>query len=90
MMGFELRDCRRQAGLSQAALAHFLGVARPTISDWERGHTPISRVAEIATRAVVEQFRAGRLRLPKSVRDRRDVRRTSVFSQFRRWLRARL
>lgn len=44
-IGARLRKARRDAGLSQTALALRLNVRQPDISDWERGvHLPDPRV----------------------------------------------
>jgi transcriptional regulator with XRE-family HTH domain len=37
-LGELIRECRREAGLSQAALAAALGTKQSVVSRWERGH----------------------------------------------------
>lgn len=45
-----VRDLRRMAGLSQAALAASLGVHRTTVARWETGVLPIPKWVELAFR----------------------------------------
>jgi len=70
----DLREQRRDAGLTQAELAHRLGMRRgqATVSAWERGDASVSettagRIADVlaaaaAQRVTAEQLRAGRER----------------------------
>jgi transcriptional regulator with XRE-family HTH domain len=51
----ELRWIRLRLGLSQMALAKELGVTRNTVTRWELGIHPISRLAEVALRGLVRQ-----------------------------------
>ena len=53
MSGGEMRTLREAAGLTQAALADRLDVAKDTVARWERGERPILRVTELATRHVL-------------------------------------
>jgi DNA-binding transcriptional regulator YiaG len=43
---------RRQMGLTQAQLAVELGISRATVTDWERGRTPIKQIAILALRYI--------------------------------------
>ena len=47
MSGEELRECREQLGLTQAELAHEVGVRSDTLSRWERGERKIPKTVEI-------------------------------------------
>ena len=49
----QLKDLRRAAGVSQAALARKLGMSESQVQRWETGKNPISSVADIAIRAVL-------------------------------------
>lgn len=48
----ELRELRKQAGITQEQLAGLLGRDRMTISRWESGKVPIDFAKELAIRAV--------------------------------------
>ena len=48
----QLRNHRRQLGLTQAQLAGTLGVTIRRVRNWERGRSPISRLVELAMRSV--------------------------------------
>lgn len=50
----ELRTLRTAAGLTQAQLAARLGVSRVSIAYWETDKRPITPLAEIAIRCVIE------------------------------------
>ena len=49
----ELRALRKEAGLTQAALAEAIGLSRPTIVLMEGGRMPVERRTELAVRYVV-------------------------------------
>ena len=49
----ELREIRREAGMSQAELAEAIGMSRVTIGLMERGEAPIEKRTELAVRYVV-------------------------------------
>lgn len=49
----DLRTLRKQLGLTQAQLAAALGVARQTITNHERGKTPIPRERMLAVQFLV-------------------------------------
>jgi len=51
--GEEIRAARRIVGLTQTELAKRLDVRQETVSRWENGHEPISRVSRLALLAVV-------------------------------------
>ena len=46
MLGTELKALRKRLNYSAIAFANKLGISRPTLSDWERGITPISEERE--------------------------------------------
>jgi len=50
MTGKELKEWRKQRGLSQAALAQKLGVFRETVARWEIGARPIPSFLPLAIR----------------------------------------
>jgi DNA-binding transcriptional regulator YiaG len=62
--GSEIRFARKALGLTQARLAKLLEVAPETVSRWETGAEPISRVSRLALLAVVRDPR-GLARLEK-------------------------
>lgn len=49
----ELKKFRKRAGISQSALAKLVGVTGKTVSNWERGVTPVnltfSQVRELSS-----------------------------------------
>ncbi|MGO8993683.1 MAG: helix-turn-helix domain-containing protein [Polyangiaceae bacterium] len=51
--GAEIRFARKSLGLTQARLAGLLEVAPETVSRWETGELPMSRVSRLALLAVV-------------------------------------
>jgi DNA-binding XRE family transcriptional regulator len=50
-MAASIRAARAYAGVGQKEVADHLGVSRETISAWERGKTPVPRIAR---RGVIE------------------------------------
>lgn len=57
MLGADLRQLRKAAGLTQRQAAERLGVDENTVARWERGERGISRITELAIR---NQLRPGR------------------------------
>lgn len=53
MNSLELKDIRANLGLTQAELAHELGITRRTIQYWEAGQHPISKMAEKCLKEVL-------------------------------------
>mgnify|MGYP001604807908 CR=1 FL=1 len=53
MTSVELRAARKNAALTQEALARRLGVSWITVQRWESSHSPISEIAAIAIRATL-------------------------------------
>jgi len=51
----DLRSIRREAGLSMNGLARLLGVTSHAVYMWESGRRGISKVTEIAVRAVISK-----------------------------------
>jgi transcriptional regulator with XRE-family HTH domain len=47
MTGERLRECRERLGLTQAELAHEVGVRSDTLSRWEREERKIPKTVEI-------------------------------------------
>jgi DNA-binding transcriptional regulator YiaG len=47
------REIRQQLGLSQSELANTLGIHPVTVSHWERGARPITKMADLALWALV-------------------------------------
>jgi len=44
----QLKEVRRQLGVSQAELAHALGVSFATVNRWENGKTAPSKLAQVS------------------------------------------
>ena len=53
MTGGDFRRLRRSAGFSQAKLCRELDVSIRTMTRWERGETPIPKLAVLALRYVI-------------------------------------
>jgi DNA-binding transcriptional regulator YiaG len=51
--GSEFRKLRKDAGFSQAKLGRELDIAVRTMTRWERGETPIPRMAVLAVRYLI-------------------------------------
>lgn len=49
----EFRKLRKSAGYSQAKLGRELDVAVRTVTRWERGETPIPKMAELSLKYIV-------------------------------------
>lgn len=60
MHGWELRQLRRDAGISQKTLARLAGTFTQRISIYEQGHRPVPRVAEVAFRSAIRDAVEGR------------------------------
>jgi DNA-binding transcriptional regulator YiaG len=58
------REIRQQLGLSQSELAAALGIHPVTVSHWERGARPITKMADLAMWALV--FYQDRARRPSA------------------------
>jgi len=55
MDAIEFKRCREKLGyVTQGEMAKALGVDVSTVSKWESGENPISKVVEIAVRALVK------------------------------------
>ncbi len=52
MTGADLKDWRRRNGFTQEELRIALGVTRQTIVSWEQSENSISRLVELALRAL--------------------------------------
>lgn len=52
-MDRKVKALRIELGLSQAELAHHLGLSRTTISGWESGHWPTPRWLWLAAAALI-------------------------------------
>jgi transcriptional regulator with XRE-family HTH domain len=50
--GAALRERRKAAGLTQAALAAKLGVTQAAVAQWERGKRPVPTMAGVALEAI--------------------------------------
>jgi transcriptional regulator with XRE-family HTH domain len=57
MTSRKFRELRQDAKYSQAKLSRELDVAIRTITRWERGETPIPKIAELALKYVSEKKR---------------------------------
>ncbi len=57
MTGKELRRLREQGGLSQIKLAALADVSYRTIIRWEMGQAPISRLAALGLKQILEERR---------------------------------
>ena len=55
MTGGEFRKLRRSAGYSQAKLCRELDVSIRTMTRWERGETPIPKLAVLALKYVIAE-----------------------------------
>lgn len=53
--GTELKEFRRQTGLSQAGLAAELGASTRAVEEWEAGRRPAPPMLRLALTAVLEQ-----------------------------------
>jgi transcriptional regulator with XRE-family HTH domain len=59
MTGSEFRKLRLSAKYSQAKLCRELDVAIRTMTRWETGETPIPKIAELASKYVIEKKQKG-------------------------------
>ena len=65
MEGFELREWREGAELTQEQLAEWLGVAANTIARWERGERSIPPTVPLALETVGRRLAASKKRKGK-------------------------
>jgi DNA-binding transcriptional regulator YiaG len=53
----QIKEVRKQAGLTQKDLSTLYGIPKRTVEDWERGaHEPPEYVANILIRCIKEDF----------------------------------
>ena len=55
----ELKALRKQAGLTQEALASLLNKSRMTIQRWESGQVKLDKTKALAIRAVIREWLSG-------------------------------
>jgi len=55
--GSKFRKLRRDAGYSQSQLSRELDITIRSLTRWERGETPVPKIAELALKYVIEKRR---------------------------------
>jgi DNA-binding transcriptional regulator YiaG len=60
MSGIDVKKLRERLGLTQADLAHQVGVAVTTLCRWENGHTEPSRLAIEKLKEIAKGYKGGR------------------------------
>lgn len=53
----EIKQARKEMGMTQAKLATFMGIGTRKIERWEAGHNPISSEGATLLRMLLEQHR---------------------------------
>lgn len=81
----KIRAYRRDMGLTQAQLARRLGVAQPTVCNWEKGRSAPSHRTALKLAAMIGRARleAERLRAARTARQKLDRQRGTLLRKLR-------